>query len=60
MLDEAAGVSRDACAAVIDVHDRALADQIDNQLSDFVSVQFGMVPMAYVRSQRRVTTLHDR
>ena len=45
MLDEAAGISRGACAAMIDVHDRALADQVDNQLSDFVSVQFGTVPI---------------
>ena len=60
MLDEAADVSRSACAAVVNVHDRALSDQIDNLSSDFVSVRIGMVPMAYARSQRRVTTLHNR
>ena len=47
MLDEAAGVSRSACAAVVNVHGRALADQVDDQSSDFVSVHIGMVPMAY-------------
>lgn len=57
MLDEAAGVSRTACASVVNVQDRALSDQLDNQLPDFVSAQFGMVPIAYARSQRRVTTM---
>ena len=59
MLDDAAGARRGACAAVTNVRDRDLADQVDNQSLDFVSAHIGTLPMGHARSQRRVTTLRN-
>ena len=56
MLDDAAGALRGACVVVTNVRDRDLADQVDNQSSDFVSAHIGTLPTG---ARAKPTQGHD-
>jgi hypothetical protein len=45
MLDETAGARLGPCAVAVNLRDCDLADQVDNQSPDLVSVHIGTVPI---------------